>query len=101
MGENSIVHQFSFKTRLFSIARGCFENEGTEYFQLNELVMIETKASDHFSMTDSKYEKPKPLIFVTRSVEDPEIQVSMYYEGLPLEILTRFIRFVKNQWSTK
>jgi len=50
-------------------------------------------------MTDSTYEKSKPLIFATRSKQDPEIQVSMHYEGLPMEILNRFVAFVEDRWQ--
>jgi hypothetical protein len=99
MNENEIVDQFVFKTRKFTISMGQFKNEGTEFLQLNELYAIETKASNHFSMTDSTYEKSKPLVFATRSKQDPEIQVSMQYEGLPMEILNRFIAFVENRWQ--
>ena len=99
MNENDIVQQFVFKKRKFTISTGQFQDEGTEFLQLNELYAIETKASNHFSMTDSTYEKSKPLIFATRSNQDPEIQVSMHYEGLPLEILSRFIAFVEDRWQ--
>jgi hypothetical protein len=99
MSENDNVHEFVFKRRKFTISTGRFQDEGTEFLQLNELYAIETKASNHFSMTDSTYEKSKPLIFATRSKQDPEIQVSMHYEGLPMEILNRFVAFVEDQWQ--
>jgi hypothetical protein len=98
MCENNIVDQFVFKTRKFTISTGQFQ-EGTEFLQLNELYAIETKASNHFSMIDSTYEKSKPIIFATRSKQEPEIQVSMQYEGLPMEILNRFIAFVEDRWK--
>ena len=99
MSENDVVHKFMFKSRKFSISMGQFQEEGTQFLQLDELCSIETKASNHFSMTDSVYEKAKPIMFATRSKHDPEIQVSMHYEGLPMEILNLFNTFVKDWWK--
>jgi len=98
MAEAIIDHTFMIKQRKFTISIGQLKNEDTEYIQLNEILAIETKASNHFAMTNSSFQKPEALVFATRTKNDPDIQISMHYEGLPIEIMTYFISFVQEKW---
>ena len=98
MPEGQIVDRFSCASRTFHVTSGRFPSEGTEFLQLNEVVTVK-RASSTFFKTDGSLTKTVPLLFASRSTHDPEVQVSMHYEGLPIEILKRFLVLVSGRWE--
>ncbi len=92
------VHRFTFNQRRFFILRGKFEDEDTEYLQLTEDVSFIGAVSKHFDLTGDVVENPEPLALVRRSQQKQDIEVSMQYEGMPLEILLEFLSFVRRKW---
>ncbi len=69
--------------RKFFITVGANEYEQTEYIQLNE----------------EGFYKPTPVLFISRPLSGNETDVSMQFEGLPMEVFMWFLKKVHKNWS--
>ena len=92
------IHSYTYKNRHFFVVHGKFESEDTEYLQLTEKVTLATNASEFFELNGEPIVNSEPLVLVTRSSHVGEIDISMRYEGMPIEILHEFLSFVEETW---
>ena len=74
---------YTINNRSFEMVSGYNHSENTEYLQLNETGQF----------------KPKPILFVVKTVPEGDITVSMHYEGLPREVFAWFLKNVHAQWN--
>ena len=57
-----------------------------------EVVSVKGKPLKHFMESDGTLVKTDPLVFACKNEDAGEIQISMHYEGLPMEPLRRLFR---------
>jgi hypothetical protein len=98
MAENEVVERWLWQDRQFHVTTGQFPKEGTEYLQLSETINAKVDSSAYFK-TGGNLTQTMPLVFATRSSEDPQVQISMHYEGLPIEIMQQFLTYVSSNWK--
>jgi hypothetical protein len=91
------IKRFQYKGRLFHITFDVPTIEGNESIQLNEEIII-----SHVILDGGKVvlEKSEPIIFACRD-KNGEIEISMQYEGFPLEVMMEFIKEVEKIWKKK
>jgi hypothetical protein len=99
MPDNEIKDTITYHGRKFLITKKDSCEEGVEFIQLLEAVTASDGPLEHFIKSDGFLSKTVPIILASRSAKEPEIQVSMHYEGLPLALVRRFLEFVEKTWK--
>jgi hypothetical protein len=99
MKKDEIISQFSFKDRNFLISIGKPSDEENERMQLSEVVHVQEKPLVHFMESDGALVKTDPLVLAIRNEEYREIQISMHYEGLPIDLLHRLFEMIETRWQ--
>ncbi len=78
-----VLSRCSYKHLVYEIVHDINDFEKTEYLQLCESGPV----------------KPKPVIFILKSIPDGEVSVSMHYEGLSFKVFSWFISYVNAYWG--
>jgi hypothetical protein len=99
MKKNEIISRFSYKNRNFLISIGKSSEEENECMQLSEVVHVQEKPLMHFMESDGSLVKTDPLVLAIRNEEYGEIQISMHYEGLPIDLLHRLFEMIETRWQ--
>ena len=95
MPQLDINDTFTYQGRRFSITGKASSEKGVEFIQLNEALTSESDPTAQLVEWDGILHKNVPIMFASRSSLDPEIQVSMQYEGLPVDVVKMFVEFVE------
>jgi hypothetical protein len=99
MLKDDMDDSFAFKGRRFHITRKSSSEKGVEFIQLSEALTSESDPTAQLVEWDGILHKNVPIMFASRSSLDPEVQVSMQYEGLPVDVVKRFVEFVERMWG--
>jgi hypothetical protein len=94
----TVIKKFTHKSRNYFITWNKPQGDGDESIQLNEEVKVRGKPLKYFIKSDGILNKTEPLVFATRN-EDEEVEISMHYEGLPIEPLRRFLEIIGSKWT--
>jgi hypothetical protein len=71
-----------------------------ESIQLNEELIVKGKKLSHFIQSDGILKKTEPILFACKN-ENDEIEISMQYEGFPIEPIRIFIKEIEKRWNIK
>ena len=75
--------------------------DGNETILLSEQITVHGNPLKHFSQTNGVLNKTEPLVFANRNNDEKEIEISMQYEGLPVEPLNIFLEVIGEKWNEK
>jgi len=92
-------NDFDYNGRRFSITSKDSCEKGVEFIQLSESITSRNEPTEHLVTSDGILRKIEPIMFASRSANDPDIQISMQYEGLPLDVVRHFVEFVEKTWK--
>jgi hypothetical protein len=95
---SKIIKRFQYNDRSFYIDFNISSVDGSESIQLNEELIVRGKKLKHFIKSDGILEKSEPILFACKD-ENGEIEISMQYEGFPLEPIMEFLREVEKIWK--
>lgn len=99
MTKSEIDSTFIYKNRKFLIIADYSEDESIDdSIELIEEIQTVGKPLRHYMESDGVLNKTEPIVFACRD-ERGEIELSMQYEGLPLEPLLRFLEAVCRKWK--
>jgi len=93
------LSSFTYHRRHFFITLEKSDSDGAESIQLNEVVNVKGKPLKHFMESDGSLVKTDPLVFAYKNEDAAEIQISMHYEGLPMEPLKRLFKVIESRWG--
>jgi hypothetical protein len=74
------------------------KHDGNESIQLNEEMIVRGRRLKHFIESDGLLKKTEPIVFACLS-EANEIEISMQYEGFPIDPFMVFIHEVEKKWK--
>jgi hypothetical protein len=95
----TVINTFRFHNRKFLIALNTSPGEGEESLELCEEVTVKEKPLKHLIVSDGILHKTEPIAFATCNGKNGEVEISMRYEGLPLEPLQRFLNAIQCHWK--
>lgn len=99
MKNPDVLKRFSHKKRRFSITLDKSSGDGDESITLSETVRVREKPLKHLMKSDGILDKTEPIIFACRN-DTGEVEVSMQYEGFPLEPVLQFLKVVAAHWKS-
>jgi hypothetical protein len=94
-----ILKHFSHKNRTFLITLDKSPANGDESITLSEEITVREKPLKHVIKSDGVLNKIDPIMFACKN-DMGEIEVSMQYEGFPLEPVEEFLKTSKLQWGS-
>jgi hypothetical protein len=95
---SKIIKRFQYNDRSFYIDLTISSADGSESIQLNEELIVRGKKYKHLIKSDGILEKSEPILFACK-IENKEIEISMQYEGFPLEPILEFLKEIKKVWK--
>lgn len=99
MSKLVIEKTFTYNNRKFLIITDCTENENIDdSIELIEEIQSIGKPLKHYMESDGVLNKTEPIVFACKD-EKGEMEISMQYEGLPLEPLLTFLEVVCRKWK--
>jgi hypothetical protein len=99
MSKPTIINKFRVQNRKFLITLDTSSDDGEDSLDLCEEVTVKEKPLKHLIVSDGILHKTIPIAFATCNGENGEVEISMHYEGLPLEPLLRFVEKIRRQWK--
>jgi hypothetical protein len=99
MKKPAVINSFRFYNRKFLVTLDTSGNGENESMELCEKVTIREKPLKHLLHSDGILQKTEPLVFALFNKDDRSVEISMHYEGLPLEPMMRFIESIRRQWK--
>jgi hypothetical protein len=91
------LKRFSCKKRKFLVTLDKSSNGGDESITLSEEITVREKPLKHVIKSDGILNKVEPIMFACKN-DKGEIEVSMLYEGFPLEPIKEFLGIIELLW---
>lgn len=98
MSKSIVEKSFTYQNRKFFITSDYSESSTNDSIQLNEEIKLKGKPLKHYIESDGILNKTEPIVFACKD-EKGEIEISMQYEGFPLEPLLVFLKTVNLKWK--
>ena len=99
MSKSIIESCFKYQDRKYFITSEYSDYDSVYTMQLKEEIQVKGRPLKHYIQSDGILDKTEPIVFACKN-EIGEIEISMQYEGFPLEPLFRFLRTVHSKWNS-
>jgi hypothetical protein len=100
MSKPTVITKFRFQNRKFMITLNTYRDDGEESLELCEEVTVKEKPLKHLLVSDGILHKTVPIALATCNGKNGEVEISMRYEGLPLEPLQRFLDAIQRHYRS-
>jgi hypothetical protein len=98
MNTSNCLKHFLYKKRKFLVTLDKSVDSDDESITLSEEITVRDKPLKHVIKSDGVLNKVDPIMFACKN-DKGEIEVSMQYEGFPLEPVLHYFKIIKHQWG--